>query len=182
MRLDGWDEIAGHLGTTVRTAQNREKSGGLPVHRVPGSKRGRVFAYTAEIDAWLQGIPAGNKSWPWWWALAPLPAVLVVVFLLIGNQEPTGPQSCYVEGHAIRVTDTLETTLWTKSFPGLVTRRFSNREQLCRVVDLTGDDHAEILFAHTNIDKRGSELLCFDHEGTLLWPLRQISRRQGPTP
>ena len=53
-RLDSWKEIAAHLGRNERTAIRWEKKG-LPIHRVPGGQRQAVFAYTAEIDAWLNG-------------------------------------------------------------------------------------------------------------------------------
>ncbi|MGH9788107.1 MAG: hypothetical protein ACRD4U_05335 [Candidatus Acidiferrales bacterium] len=52
-RLDSWKEIADYLVRDVRTVIRWEKDKGLPVHRVPGGKRHAVFAYPAEIDAWL---------------------------------------------------------------------------------------------------------------------------------
>lgn len=60
-RLDSWKEIAAHLGRNERTAIRWEKKG-LPVHRVPGGQRQAVFAYTAEIDAWL--ISQDGKTTP----------------------------------------------------------------------------------------------------------------------
>ncbi len=54
-RLDSWKAIARHIGRDVRSAQRWERERGLPVHRVPGEKGGSVFAYTAELDAWLHG-------------------------------------------------------------------------------------------------------------------------------
>jgi hypothetical protein len=54
-RLDSWKEIAAYLGRDLRTVRRWEKEKGLPVHRVPGGERQAVFAYRAEIDAWLSG-------------------------------------------------------------------------------------------------------------------------------
>jgi hypothetical protein len=54
-RLDSWKEIAEYVGRDVRTAIRWEQERGLPVHRVPGGKRGTVFGYRAEIDRWLRG-------------------------------------------------------------------------------------------------------------------------------
>ncbi len=51
--LHGWDEIADYLNVTRRTAQNYERSRGLVVRRLPGTK-GRVWAIASEIDAWKQ--------------------------------------------------------------------------------------------------------------------------------
>jgi tetratricopeptide (TPR) repeat protein len=52
-RLDSWKEIAAFFGRDERTVNRWEKLG-LPVHRLPGTK-GRVFAYTEELSAWLSG-------------------------------------------------------------------------------------------------------------------------------
>lgn len=53
-RLDSWKAIGAYLGRDMGTVRRWEKSRGLPVHRVPGGKGSSVFAYTGEIDAWLQ--------------------------------------------------------------------------------------------------------------------------------
>ena len=52
-RLDSWKEISQYLGRYERTVQRWEVERGLPIHRLPGVKRGGVFAYTAELDDWL---------------------------------------------------------------------------------------------------------------------------------
>src|ERR1035438_2816367 len=48
-RLDSWKEIATFLDCGERTVKRWETERGLPVHRMPGSGRGRVSAYTAEL-------------------------------------------------------------------------------------------------------------------------------------
>ena len=53
-RLESWKEIAAHLGRTVRTAQRYEKEAGLPVHRESLGLHERVFAFTGELDRWLE--------------------------------------------------------------------------------------------------------------------------------
>jgi tetratricopeptide (TPR) repeat protein len=52
-RLDSWKEIAAFFGRDERTVSRWEKELGLPVHRLPGAK-GRVYAYTEELSAWLE--------------------------------------------------------------------------------------------------------------------------------
>ncbi|MBS1855502.1 MAG: hypothetical protein JST11_09075 [Acidobacteria bacterium] len=47
-----WSEIAGYLGISVREAQNRENSDGLPVRRIGSGKKPRVWALRSELDAW----------------------------------------------------------------------------------------------------------------------------------
>lgn len=56
-RLDSWKEIADYIGRDVRTAIRWEHERGLPIHRVPGGRRGSVFAYADEIDRWLKSRP-----------------------------------------------------------------------------------------------------------------------------
>jgi hypothetical protein len=52
-RLDSGKEIAAFLGRDERTVWRWEKESVLPVHRVPGAAKGRVFAYESELDLWL---------------------------------------------------------------------------------------------------------------------------------
>jgi formylglycine-generating enzyme required for sulfatase activity/dienelactone hydrolase len=51
--LESWKEIAAHLNRNVRTCQLWERDHGLPVHRLDGSPKARVFAYPLELDRWL---------------------------------------------------------------------------------------------------------------------------------
>ena len=52
-KLSSWKEIAIYLGREVRTVQRWEKNADLPVRRLLHAQRGSVFAYTADLDAWL---------------------------------------------------------------------------------------------------------------------------------
>jgi TolB-like protein/Tfp pilus assembly protein PilF len=54
-RLDSWKEIAKYLGRDVTTVQRWEKREGMPVHRHLHDKRGSVYAFGPELQAWLQG-------------------------------------------------------------------------------------------------------------------------------
>jgi TolB-like protein len=51
-RLESWKEIAEYLHRDVRTVQRWEESKGLPVRRLPGGERSRIFALRSELDAW----------------------------------------------------------------------------------------------------------------------------------
>lgn len=65
-RLDSWKEIAEYLDRDVRTAIRWEHERGLPVHRMPGTKRSSVFALPGEIDRWLltDGVSGGGHESP----------------------------------------------------------------------------------------------------------------------
>lgn len=54
-RLDSWKEIATFFGCDESTVRRWEKERGLPVHRLPGIGRGKVFAYSDELSGWLKG-------------------------------------------------------------------------------------------------------------------------------
>jgi hypothetical protein len=59
-RLDSWKAIADYLDRNVRTVTRWAHERGMPVHHVPGGKRGAVFAFAQEIDAWL--VNHGNGT------------------------------------------------------------------------------------------------------------------------
>ena len=53
-RLDSWKEIAAYLSRDVTTVQRWEKREGMPVHRHLHDRIGSVYAFSSELDAWLQ--------------------------------------------------------------------------------------------------------------------------------
>lgn len=71
-RLDSWKAIAAYLQRDLATVRRWEKGLGLPVRRVAGTGRS-VFAYTSELDQWLQT----PKPMPAVLDVAPPPTALV---------------------------------------------------------------------------------------------------------
>ena len=57
-RLETWKEVAAFFGKTERTVKRWEGQRGLPVHRLPGESRSRVYADVPELEAWLSGAGA----------------------------------------------------------------------------------------------------------------------------
>src|SRR6266478_6893790 len=53
-RLDSWKEIAAYLNRDVTTVQRWEKREGMPVHRHQHDRMGSVYAFSSELDAWVQ--------------------------------------------------------------------------------------------------------------------------------
>src|SRR5580704_6141819 len=86
-RLDNWKAIAAYLNKDVRTAIRWEKERHLPIHRMPGQKRSAVYAWTSEIDSWLNAVapaaetvpsaPAPARRFRQLWIVAPAVAVSV---------------------------------------------------------------------------------------------------------
>jgi TolB-like protein/tetratricopeptide (TPR) repeat protein len=54
-RLDSWKEIAAYLNRDVTTVQRWEKREGMPVHRHQHDRMGSVYAFSSELDVWVQG-------------------------------------------------------------------------------------------------------------------------------
>lgn len=63
-RLDSWKAISAYLGRDESTVRRWEREAGLPVRRVPGSRRSSVFANSAELDAWLNMSAPGAGETP----------------------------------------------------------------------------------------------------------------------
>jgi hypothetical protein len=61
LRLDSWKEIAAYLKRGERTVRRWEQVEGLPVHRHIHEKAASVYAYSGELDAWVQGRGAKTK-------------------------------------------------------------------------------------------------------------------------
>ena len=61
-RLTGWKAIGRYLGCTERTARRWENQRALPVHRIPGGARQAVWADPAELDRWLDAVPAEVRA------------------------------------------------------------------------------------------------------------------------
>lgn len=72
-RLNSWKEIAAYLKRDVRTLHRWEAEEGLPIRRHLHKKRGSVYAYKSEIEAWWnerrlsleKPETASSHSWTW---------------------------------------------------------------------------------------------------------------------
>ena len=53
-RLDSWKAIAAYLKRDVTTVQRWEKREGMPVHRHLHDRMGSVYAFSSELDAWVE--------------------------------------------------------------------------------------------------------------------------------
>jgi tetratricopeptide (TPR) repeat protein len=58
-RLNSWKEVATYFQRDERTVKRWEAGRGLPIHRVPGLARSKIYAYTQELDAWFDATPDG---------------------------------------------------------------------------------------------------------------------------
>jgi tetratricopeptide (TPR) repeat protein len=63
-RLDSWKEIAAFFDRDERTVKRWEKERLLPVHRLPGGARARVFAFTVELESWMHSLETSTADSP----------------------------------------------------------------------------------------------------------------------
>jgi Tol biopolymer transport system component len=63
-RLDSWKEIATYLNRDITTVQRWEKREDMPVHRHLHDRRGSVYAFPGELDAWISSrkLPPVEES------------------------------------------------------------------------------------------------------------------------
>lgn len=86
--LDSWKEISRYLNRDIRTIQRWELTKGLPVRRMPGGAKPRVYALKPELDAWrcsrgghlasVENDGAGPAA---------MPSVAVLPFLNLASDE-----------------------------------------------------------------------------------------------
>lgn len=88
-RLETWKEVAAFFRKDERTVKRWEAERGLPIHRLPGGARSRIFAVVSELEAWRDGAEPGTaipvpeesatesdpKAWPWARALTAAGAI-----------------------------------------------------------------------------------------------------------
>lgn len=188
-RLESWKEIAAYLGRNQRTAM-RWAELGMPVHRDPGAKRGRVFAYRAELDSWLtkhgssptlaSSQPQGRR-----YIGVAVGAVFLAVtaigglFLLNNGERRVLIDSVAIHGDELIARGTTGRELWRYRFPAGFRQMGpwgpTHSSRKVRLVDLFGDGKGEVLaVVHFAIEHNNDEILrtalyCFSRAGKLLW-------------
>lgn len=178
--LSSWKEVAAHLGVSTRTAQVWEAERGLPVHRAPGGPRGRIFASTAELDAWWQAsplvAPLERKSRFGWIAAAVCACAGIVAGAVYWRSPVGSPSVLDVKGSSLVVFDERGRELWQHRFDGPFWEhadypRVRGGGQRFRFADLDGDGHVELLFIRLPRDpvSDGATLFCFSDTGKVRW-------------
>jgi tetratricopeptide (TPR) repeat protein len=136
-RLESWKEISSYLKRSMSTCHRWEEELGLPVHRLDGTPKARVFAYPEELDRWLgeklhlaeamikeEGRARHNKGR---WALVSAGALAVIAglvfaawrFLLPAPAPYNNPWMAVLPFENATGDDSLEP--WTTAFSDLLT-------------------------------------------------------------
>ncbi|MGB7296738.1 MAG: VCBS repeat-containing protein [Candidatus Aminicenantales bacterium] len=128
--LSSWKEIARYLDCDERTCRRYEINLGLPVHRMEGSSKSRIYAYKDELDAWrkerLNGAenqigkagtalkPARRRSRAvkmWLWLVLILAVVLAGALFLL-HPSPGQPSDFRIQGSKLIILDDKGKELW----------------------------------------------------------------------
>jgi hypothetical protein len=176
--LSSWKELAEYLGVTVRTAQNWERSAGLPVKRLGGEK-GRVYADAAELEAWK----AARTSKPPLWrnrqfllvyavSLTVAALALLAWWTLAGRKG--APADYRVGPNTLAVLDGAGRELWTVRLEHTLQADAYQGELGFQKVwfgNLDRDAGVETLFVSwpENRGETGTTMHCFSEQGAEKW-------------
>ncbi|MBZ5622412.1 MAG: tetratricopeptide repeat protein [Acidobacteriia bacterium] len=88
--LDSWKVIANYLNRDIRTVMRWHRSGGLPVHRLPGGAKPGVYALKSELENWrksnrIHAIEPDQGSPPP--VSARVPSVAVLPFVNLSDEK-----------------------------------------------------------------------------------------------
>jgi hypothetical protein len=143
--LSSWKEIAAYLDCDERTCRRWELNFGLPIHRMEGTSKSRVYAYKEELDAWrrekLNGVLQANgkglsvpkarwskaaKMLLW---LLPLLVVIIAASIFLFRPSPGQPADFSIDGSKLIILDKNGKKLWDFD-TGLQTLRPENEYRL----------------------------------------------------
>ncbi len=129
--LSSWKEIADYLGCDERTCRRWELNFGLPVHRMEGTAKSRVYAYKQELDSWRAerlngsatdrsglriepetarlGLKRFKLKFLW---LIPVFGAIVAAVLFIMRLSPGEPADFSIQGSTLIILDKKGKKLW----------------------------------------------------------------------
>ena len=166
------------------------KEQGMPIQRVPGAKRSRVFASRSEISQWLAGQanvlpseaaaphvkPRGPSRRTLIGAVvASAPIVSVGAFLSLRDQP--SPERAVLTGDLVTVLDGFNRTLWTYRFPLRPHQTGAPDMWRIQLLDLEGSGRSGVLVTcNFNVDGSegapgAGEMLYFGPDGQVKWTL-----------
>ena len=198
-QLNGWKEIAAHLGKSVRAAQRWEREIGLPVHRIKTVAGQTVFASRREIDEWRRTVemprddgpaveaPAADRRTPppsraWWTIVVVIglvaAAVVVGVVLHRAMFPPERPVRFQLIGQDLEARAGSGRLVWTHHFPpdvGPLSTAYRRPElRAVQAADLDGDGRQEVVAlvqkgAASNRTPGIETIDVFSESGRLRW-------------
>jgi len=198
--LTSWKEIASYLGCDQRTCYRWEKTLGLPVHRMEGAHKSRVYARKEELDAWRKSRESTHSldmhkprsAHAWKTVFLVLALLLAATTLFFGFRKllsPQEPADFRIDKNALVILNEKGRELWrfeTGVENLLGNQAYHEHFQVKRILpseivthphliikDINGDGHKEVLFtAKTEDSYKEGVIFCFDRRGRELWRFR----------
>ncbi|MBA3975969.1 MAG: hypothetical protein C0504_17320 [Candidatus Solibacter sp.] len=180
--LSSWKEIADFLHVSPRTAQNYEKTRGLPVKRL-GT---RPTILEGDLRAWqLTSLHTAR----WWqrpgvlqvWAAAST-ALLIIAVAALGmfwrSAMARGAlATARWNGPVLSAFDSGNRPVWSHTFPYRVLEDPDGHWPDPWLGDIDNDGKVEVLFIYPHVkrEEEGWDLYCFSDRGKQKWSLR-VSR------
>ncbi len=189
-RLSSWKEISEFLHCDIKTAQRWERERGLPVRRVPGGRKGSVFAYRSELDGWLHGDreplpkPEPRSARPAWKRRAVIGVgagtILAGVAGLVLRRGHRRIERVAIAGSTVTAYDSRGGALWDYELPqaaiqtGWETSSDHPKNWRIRIADFDGDGRQSVLmvvsYRGVNLsDPTKDEVLMLSNDGSLRW-------------
>ncbi|MGD0871198.1 MAG: hypothetical protein ABSB88_16715 [Bryobacteraceae bacterium] len=185
--LRTWKEIAECLGVTVRSVERWEKQAGLPVYRQGGGRKARVFAYSDELQRWLEqsGMAlreAGDATPPvhrriWLRVTAGALAAAVVAAVVLwqtGIWPARVPHTWRFAGGRLVIEDAQHRLCWEKHLPPFDPSFELDTQDKVLIADIDGDGRPEVVvnYVPADVAEKGGSVMCFDYRGSLRWQYR----------
>jgi hypothetical protein len=197
-KLSSWKEIAAYLGQSERTCRRWEKELGLPIHRLEGSQKSRVFAFGDELNAWQSRKLVSNaakvrdhsKPRKYLRPLFAAPAMVIVLVVLFRGAVDHQIAGVKIIDSAIAAVNDQNRELWRRDTfirnlreNGFYLKhsnwrrldfdnKFRNIMNLPLVItrDLNDDGDSEVLFVVKTADEiHEGVLICYDKRGNEIW-------------
>jgi hypothetical protein len=189
-RLISWKEIAAYLGRDVRTVLRWHKHRGLPVHRVPGSRRGGVFAHTDELEQWLArdsghnrhpaGLASDSSAARLFYLTmgAAAVATILIVMVVVPPMSAQSVATVTVAGSRLVAHDVGGREVWSYQLPSGIAILPAAHHYL--IEDLDGDATREIVVPVRVTDpasgRASDAILCLEEDGRLRWKIELDDR------
>ena len=193
--LESWKEISQYIHKDIRTCQRWEKKLGMPIHRISGIKKSRVFAYKDDIDHWLKTHlktsrteslpdrsigPIGRRVF-----FVCVTLLLVFVTIIALNNNHLKIVDFYIKDSTFKFINDANRVIgkFDTGMSDLETeRQFKKRKQkrdeiptlnplpLIMFDDMDGDGSQDVLLAPVNdIRTKGKTLYFLDKTGNIKW-------------
>lgn len=170
--LECWKEISAYLNHDIRTVQRWERERGLPVRRIPGGEKPRVYAVKSELNAWRRtrgihlGPTQGSDE-----TVAPPESVAVLPFL---NLSASVEDQYFGDGLADEVITALSSVLGLRVTARTSSFAFRGREHDIREIGRRLNAQAVL---EGSVRRSGSRIrvtaqLIGAKQGYLLWSAR----------